>query len=134
MPSSFALEATQNETFRLRLEAHIGTKTGELENLTGCTARMMIRENWEDTSANIELTTENGGITLGGVEGTIDVLITLEQMLTSFPVPAIADAPAGTKIPFAVYVYDLQIIYPSGDTKVFLRGTFTVFAGVTHDD
>ncbi len=44
-------------------------------NLTGYTARMMIREKVTSTTVLVTLTTENGGITLGGVSGTVDLLI-----------------------------------------------------------
>ena len=45
-------------------------------NLTGFTARMQIRETVESTTIIKSLTTENGGITLGGAAGTIALLIT----------------------------------------------------------
>lgn len=133
MPSNLSLEARQNATFRLGCEARIGTRTGELEDLTGCTARMQIRSNWEDEEANLDLTTGSGGIVLGGEAGTINIVITDEQMMT-LPVPTINDVPAGSKTPFQNYVYDLLITYPSGDVVCFLEGVFKVYAAVTHDD
>lgn len=51
-------------------------------DLTGRTARMQIRQAQASRTAMLELTTENGGITLGGAAGTIDILATAEQSAT----------------------------------------------------
>ena len=48
-------------------------------NLTTYTARMVVRECAEDSAYLLNLTTENGGITLGGATGTIDIDATPTQ-------------------------------------------------------
>lgn len=54
--------------------------TGELTyhiptDLTGYTARCVIRRNWYDATAIHEMTTENGGVILGADDGSIQLLI-----------------------------------------------------------
>lgn len=53
------------EVYRLRDGA------GELVDLTGYTARMHIRRDYDASATMVELTTQNGRIVLGGDEGTI---------------------------------------------------------------
>ena len=48
-------------------------------NLDTYTARMVVRECAEDSALLLDLTTENGGITLGGATGTIDIDATPTQ-------------------------------------------------------
>lgn len=64
-------------------------------NLTGFTARMQIRETVESTTVLHSLTTENGGITLGGAAGTIALTISA------------TDTAAFT---FDTAVYDLEVV------------------------
>lgn len=45
-------------------------------NLTGFTAKMQIRWAYGDPAVQLELTSANGGIVLGGVNGTITLVIT----------------------------------------------------------
>jgi selenophosphate synthetase-related protein len=49
--------------------------TGSPVNLTGYTARMQVRENYEAESTLVSLTSSGGDITLGGALGTIAVTI-----------------------------------------------------------
>ena len=50
-----------------------------LRDLTIYTARMQIRKKKRSSEYQLELTTENGGLTLGGVLGTIDIHITAAE-------------------------------------------------------
>lgn len=68
-------------------------------NLTGFTARMQIRETVESTTVLHSLTTENGGITLGGAAGTIALTISA------------SDTAAFT---FDTAVYDLEVVSAGG--------------------
>lgn len=75
-------------------------------NLTGWTAKMQFRDSADALIA--EMSTSNGGITLGGVAGTI----------------ALRLAPAATLL-FAVgtqYSHDLRLTDANGDVTVLLRG------------
>lgn len=82
-------------------------------DFTSYTARMQIRADAEDTDpvAGGDLTTENGGIALGGVNGTIALLI------------------AGTvtaALDVGTYVYDLEIVSPGGAPTAVLYGNINV--------
>ena len=52
---------------------------GALMDLTGYTGVMQIRESKYGTEALLELTTENGGLAMGGVAGTITMVFTDTQ-------------------------------------------------------
>ncbi len=86
-----------------------------LVNLTGYTARMMIRETIDATSAFITLTTENGGITLGGSAGTITLAIS---------------ATATAAITQSSGVYDLELVSGSTVTRL-LAGSVNIDKEVT---
>lgn len=85
-------------------------------NLSGYSARMQVREEFDSTTYQISLTTENGRITLGGATGTIDLLITDEDttLLT-----------AGT------YKYDIELVSPLGTVVRLLKGNFKVDPEIT---
>ena len=84
-------------------------------NLTDHTARMQVRRTIESTNLIIELTTENGRISLDELGGVITLLITAEDtaQLTS----------SG--------VYDLEIIDNDGVVSRVIQGTFTLSQEVT---
>lgn len=87
-----------------------------LIDLTGYTARMKIKNARTDATALEELTTENGGITLGGAAGTIALLFT--------------DAET-TAMTWETGVYDLELVSGSGVVTRLLQGVVTVSAEVT---
>jgi len=66
----------QGATFNLLLTWKINNVA---VNLTGYTARLQARVDVEDTETILSLTTANGGITLGGVLGTISLDQTATQ-------------------------------------------------------
>ena len=88
---------------------------GTAIDLTNYTARMQVRANYPATTTVLSLTTENGGITLGGVAGTITLA---------------ASATATAAIAADDYVYDLELISGSNVTRV-VQGSFTVTPEVT---
>lgn len=100
------LAINQGATFAKRLTWTAGAPAVAVD-LTGCTARMQIRETIDATTAACTLTTENGGITLGGAAGTIDILIA---------------ATATAAFAFEKAVYDLEIIMSDGITVHRLAG------------
>ena len=89
-------------------------------NLTGCTARMQVRKTVNSDVVLLLLTTENGGINIVGVSGTIEIVILDNQT---------DDLSNG--------VYDLEIIHPLGDNQTrndvtrLLYGSVTVSPSVT---
>lgn len=62
-------------------------------NLTGYSARMMLRDRVSSSTVVLELTTGNGRIALGGVAGTVTLDVAASDMTMS-----------GT------YVYDLELV------------------------
>lgn len=89
---------------------------GTLVNLSGYTARMHMRERYDSTTPFIILTTENGGITLGGAAGTITLYIS--------PANTAAIAASGG-------VYDLELIPASGKTRRIFQGKIIISEEVT---
>jgi hypothetical protein len=79
-------------------------------DLTGYSADLTIRDEPNGTPLLV-LNTTNGGITLGGVNGSIDLLI-------SGTATALIDWTAG--------VYDLILTAPTGKTYALLWGAFGV--------
>lgn len=86
-----------------------------LVNLTSYTARMQGRSTVNSPVTLFSLTTENGGITLGGAAGTISLLMTAAQ----------------TTALIANGVYDLELISAGGIVTRLLQGTITLSAEVT---
>lgn len=84
-------------------------------NLTSYTARMQVRDGYSATSSLLSLTTENGGITLGGALGTITLVASATDTAALTP---------------DQYVYDLEMITGSTVTRL-LQGTFIVTPEVT---
>ena len=85
-------------------------------NLTGFTARMQIRETVESTTVLHSLTTENGGITLGGAAGTIALTISA------------TDTAAFT---FDTAVYDLEVVSGGGVVTEIASGAVLMNNEVT---
>ena len=108
----YHMKLEQGSTFGLTITYK--DSNGTAINLTGYSARMQMRRTYED-SALIELTTDNGRITLGGSAGTVTLTI------------AAGDTAA---LPSVEGVYDLELV--SGDiVDKLLAGTFTVAREVT---
>lgn len=72
-------------------------------NITGYTARMHIREHVTSTTALLQLTTENGRITLVGAEGKITLFLT---------------AVDSAAITWSRGVYDLELVNGSEVTRL----------------
>lgn len=85
-------------------------------NLTGYSSRLQVREAHYSTSTIADLTSSNGGITLGGSAGTIDILIGAS---------ATALFDAGT------FVYDLEIESVGGIVDRLIEGSFIITPEVT---
>ena len=70
------------------------TDSGDAVDLTGFTARLMLRTSYSAAEASLSLTSENGGLTITPESGQIDILITDAQT---------------SSLASGVYVYDLEI-------------------------
>ncbi len=115
-PAELKFTIYQGATFRRRLRWLNPDKTPI--DLTGCTARMQVREEVESTAALLELTTENGRIALGGTAGTVNLLI---------------DAGTTAAITWSGGVHDLEIVHPSGEVTRLAEGSCCVSPEVTRD-
>lgn len=111
----FRLEIDQGTTFRRRFVWKTGNPPLPVD-LTGSTARMQIRPELSSDEVLAELTTENGGITLGGVEGTIDLYLSAEET-------------AEIRVPSGVY--DLELVNADGDVDRVLSGGVAISFEVT---
>lgn len=82
-------------------------------NLTGCTARLQVRDSVESDVVLLDLTTENGGIVLGGAAGTIDLWV---------------GATETTTFTWDSGVWALEIQYPTGADYVdrLIEGSIVV--------
>jgi hypothetical protein len=93
-------------------------------NLTGMSARMQVRSNIESATTLLSLTSAtNGGITLGGTAGTIDLLIAASA---TDALPETITTGINAKYP----VYDFELVNGSEVDRLF-EGKFEVIRGVT---
>jgi hypothetical protein len=114
-PFKHPIKIIQGATLRDVTTWKTGTPAVAVD-LTGCTARMQIRAKIADTAALKSLTTENGGIALGGAAGTVTIF------LSATDTAAIA---------WKSGVYDLEIVFASGDVRRLLSGSVSVSPEVT---
>ncbi len=112
IPGKYNIVCPQGSTFHQQFTWIIGDTPVDL---TYYTARMQVREKHTSTVYNLNLTTENGGIVLGGDEGTI--LVTISATDTSELVPK-------------EYVYDLELD-SGGEVTRIIEGKFIVTPEVT---
>jgi hypothetical protein len=91
-------------------------ESNALVNLTGYTARMQVREQLDSATPFITITTENGGIALGGVAGTITLNIT---------------ATSTAAITQTSGVYDLELVSGGGVVTRLLEGLVIIKPEVT---
>ena len=112
-PGKYNFVCPQGATFSKQLSYLIDSIP---VNLTGYTARMQVREKPSSPSTVLNLTTENGGIELGGLAGSI--LIDISASTTTSLVPK-------------SYVYDLELESSGGFVIRLIEGSFNVTAEVT---
>jgi hypothetical protein len=95
-------------TFRKQLTIK---SNGVVWNLTGWTGNLIIRDKPNGTAIFTSMTTENGGMVLGGTTGTVDLII-----------------PASETATFAwnAGVYDLILVSGEGEAWALLYGGFSV--------
>ena len=89
--------------------------TGSPVNLTGYTARMQVRTNYEAESTLVSLTSSGGDITLGGALGTIAVTIA---------------ATATQSLQLDEAVYDLELVNGATVTRL-IQGRAIISREVT---
>ena len=112
-PGKYNMVCPQGSTFNQELTYTINAAN---VNLSGYTARMQIREKHTSTTSLLDLTTENGGIMLGGSSGTISINIAASTTTGFIP---------------KEYVYDLELISSGGVVTRLIEGKFIVTPEVT---
>lgn len=103
----------QGATFQMSLTWK--DSTGAPVNITGYTARMQVRGNYESEDTLVSLTSSGGGIVLGGALGTI--AITISASVTQL-------------LQLEEAVYDLELVSASTVTRL-LQGKAVVSREVT---
>lgn len=88
---------------------------GVAKDLTGYTAAMQAREDYETDGTVLELD-ETDGLTITAAQGKVAVAISNEK---------------SGAIPPGIYVYDLKITSPAGIVKTLAFGKMTILAEVT---
>jgi len=112
IPGKYNFICPQGSTFSKQLTWTIEEEPVNLETYT---ARMQVREKYSSKIAIVDINTENGGITLGGDEGTILLYISDE---------------ATQQIIAKNYVYDLEMVSASEVIRL-IEGKFIVTPEVT---
>ncbi len=111
---TYTITIEQGATFSLPLTWK--DALGSLVNLTGYTARLMMREEVETASPFVTLTTENGGIALGGAAGTITLTM---------------NAAATAALTQTKGFYDLELVSGGGVVTRLLEGLVEIRKEVT---
>ena len=111
-PGKYNFICPQGATFSKQLTWKI---EDDPVDLTTYTARMQVREKYNSPAKILDLTTENGGISLGGDEGTIQIDVSATDTAALVP---------------KCYVYDLELVSSSTVTRL-LEGQFMVTPEVT---
>ncbi|MDN6885279.1 hypothetical protein QMO14_16865 [Variovorax sp. CAN2819] len=85
-------------------------------DLTGCTARMQVREKIESAGILLSLSTDDGRISLGGAAGTINLRV---------------EADDTAAITWKTGVYDLEVEFSDGTVRRLFSGSVSVSPEVT---
>jgi hypothetical protein len=116
----YRINCDQGATFERTMTIYnpsVGGASATPVNLTGYSARMQVRPETDSNEIMVELTTENGRLTLGGVAGTIEMEIEADVTET-FDTDG---------------VYDLEIYNNAGKVYRVIKGRFVVEPEVTRD-
>jgi hypothetical protein len=104
-------------------------------DLTGWTAHIQIRSTYYASAILADLTIANGGVTLGGVLGTIQWNLPATMTAAMIPAGAPSPTPVWQKIngrPYTkVGVYDVRLYPPSGKVMPIVGGNVYVSPSVT---
>lgn len=114
VPLTGDLEIKQGATWVM--EFYYVDSTGTAINLTGYTARLQIRSDYEATSTLASLTSPSGGLVITGASGLVTATISA------------ADTAA---LPAGQFVYDLEIISSGGVVTRMAEGPGVISREVT---
>lgn len=113
--SKINLAVDQGATYTKRVTWKTG-KPATPVDLTGASARMQVRAKVDSPDILLSLTSPDGGITLGGAAGTVDIRI---------------EATATAGFQWKSGVYDLEIQFADGTVRRLLAGSVAVSPEVT---
>jgi thiamine pyrophosphokinase len=113
MASKYNIKLDQGSDYDLSITYK--DPSGNSINLAGYTARMDVRVTYSTPSTIIELTTENGMISIDSANGTINLSI---------------DAANTANLPISNAVYDLELVSGSSVNRL-IEGKFVVNPEVT---
>jgi hypothetical protein len=109
------LSIDQGATFTKTVTWKTG-KPAQPVDLTGCTARMQVRESIDADAVLLSLSTTDGRIALGGAAGTISLRVEAEETAA---------------ITWKAGVYDLEVEFADGTVRRLLSGSVSVSPEVT---
>ena len=112
-PGKYNIVCPQGSTFDQVLTYSVDD---EPVNLTGYSARMKVKEKYTSATAELDLTTVNGAIVLGGASGTITINV---------------DAATTANLVAKEYIYDLELVSSSNIVTRLIEGKFIVTPEVT---
>ena len=116
-PQQINLTIYQGSSFKRAWEL-ADTESGSPINLTGYTAKMQVRGKIKDTDPIVDLSTENGGITIVMGEDTTTMTVYIPASVT-------------TGILVSKGVYDLELTDTLGDIYRLMEGSVTISKEVT---
>jgi hypothetical protein len=111
-PGTYNIICPQGATFSKTISVAVD---GQPLDLTGYSAALQVRETYDSASTVVSLT-NGSGITLGGVLGTINIVVA---------------STATAAIPAGYYLYDLEITTGAGVKDRLIEGKFTVTPEIT---
>jgi hypothetical protein len=109
-PAQYNISIWRNDTWS---QVMVITANEVPVSLVGSEVEIQVRKKPNSTDAEMTLTEQNGGITVGGVNNN--------QITINYPV----DIAAGT------YVYDMVVVFPNGNEKTYIWGNFIVYEDIT---
>lgn len=112
-PGRYNFVCPQGSTFDTTLTWKIGETP---VNVTGYSARLQVRETYDASEYVVNLTDLNGGITLGGSAGTINLYINASDTSTFIT---------------GDHVYDLEVIATDSTVTRLIEGRFNITPEVT---
>lgn len=112
-PGKYNFICPQGSTFSKQISYLINSQPVDL---TGYIARMQVREKHSSPNPTLDLTMENGGISIGECQGSITLYVSAAQTENLVP---------------KKYVYDLEIESSEGMVYRIVEGDFLVTPEVT---
>lgn len=114
--SKYGIRIEQGATYEKEFIWKAGDPAAPVD-LTGCTAKLQIRETVSSPNTLLSLSTDNARIVLGGTAGTITLKLTAVE--------------TAALVGWVNAVYDLEITFTSGFVRRLLQGSVKLSPEVT---